>query len=139
MTLSYVVPHISEACGVDLTLFTGPDRSTVTSPSSSTSVSCSVIPAGGFLLTPCFHLIGAVWCGPCKMISPHFEKAESSFENVQFVKVDVDEQPVSISLAFKLLSSHLRFPIDVRKSPRHGAFELCPLSWPLTRERRSEN
>jgi hypothetical protein len=28
------------------------------------------------------------------MISPHFEKAESSFENVVFVKVDVDEQPV---------------------------------------------
>lgn len=73
------------------------------------------------------------------MISPHFEKAESSFENVQFVKVDVDEQPVSIFPVFKLLSSHLRFTIDVRKSPRHGAFELCLLSWLSRRERRSEN
>ena len=37
----------------------------------------------------------AVWCPPCKMISPIFEemaKAKSSDENV-FLKVDVDELP----------------------------------------------
>lgn len=37
----------------------------------------------------------ATWCGPCKLISPHFEKLESKFPQIKFVKVDVDEQAVS--------------------------------------------
>ncbi|OCB89011.1 thioredoxin [Sanghuangporus baumii] len=33
----------------------------------------------------------AVWCGPCRMISPIFEKlAETSGDEVEFYKVDVD-------------------------------------------------
>ncbi|KAF4126897.1 thioredoxin 1 [Geosmithia morbida] len=37
----------------------------------------------------------AVWCGPCKAISPIFEKLSDSadFENIKFVTVDVDEAP----------------------------------------------
>ncbi|KAK1923603.1 putative thioredoxin [Papiliotrema laurentii] len=34
----------------------------------------------------------ATWCGPCKLIGPHFAKAESKFPNITFVKVDVDAQ-----------------------------------------------
>ncbi|KAE8336255.1 hypothetical protein BDV24DRAFT_142190 [Aspergillus arachidicola] len=36
----------------------------------------------------------AVWCGPCRMISPVFEKLASDpeFSSIKFVKVDVDEQ-----------------------------------------------
>ena len=37
----------------------------------------------------------ATWCGPCKLIGPHFAKAESKFPNITFVKVDVDAQEVS--------------------------------------------
>lgn len=86
-------------------------------------------------------LSGATWCGPCKMISPHFEKAEAAFENVVFVKVDVDEQPVrsvaprkwqdvaAYILAFALAS--------FRRSPRNAASEPCPLSWLSRKERRS--
>ncbi|MBC9702456.1 MAG: hypothetical protein H9W83_07970 [Leuconostoc sp.] len=37
------------------------------------------------------------------MISPHFEKAESAFENVAFVKVDVDEQPVCLYIVHDVL------------------------------------
>ncbi|KXS18803.1 thioredoxin [Gonapodya prolifera JEL478] len=35
----------------------------------------------------------AQWCGPCKMISPIFEKLsqDAKYKNIQFVKVDVDE------------------------------------------------
>ncbi|KAM0755020.1 thioredoxin [Meredithblackwellia eburnea MCA 4105] len=32
----------------------------------------------------------ATWCGPCKAISPIFEKLESQFPNLGFYKVDVD-------------------------------------------------
>ncbi|KAF8983175.1 Cytoplasmic thioredoxin isoenzyme 2 [Entomortierella lignicola] len=33
----------------------------------------------------------AVWCGPCKMISPAFETFSKDFTDIEFVKVDVDE------------------------------------------------
>ncbi|KAL7412899.1 PITH domain-containing protein [Mrakia frigida] len=35
-----------------------------------------------------FH---AVWCGPCKIISPHFVKLSNSILHATFVKVDVDK------------------------------------------------
>merc|ERR1711894_536901 len=33
----------------------------------------------------------AKWCGPCKVIGPEFEKMESKYPNIKFVKVDVDD------------------------------------------------
>lgn len=39
-----------------------------------------------------FH---AQWCGPCKMIAPFYEELAKSNPNVTFIKVDVDEVPVS--------------------------------------------
>ena len=33
----------------------------------------------------------AVWCGPCKMFGPVFEKVASEHEDVNFYKVNVDE------------------------------------------------
>ena len=46
--------------------------------------------------TPVLVDFFATWCGPCKLISPHFGKLEAKFPNVKFVKVDVEEQPVRI-------------------------------------------
>ena len=34
----------------------------------------------------------AQWCGPCKVISPIFEKLSEQFTGVEFYKVDVDEE-----------------------------------------------
>ncbi|GMI55603.1 hypothetical protein TeGR_g11790 [Tetraparma gracilis] len=33
----------------------------------------------------------ATWCGPCQMIGPKFAAMADEFPDVQFVKVDVDE------------------------------------------------
>mmetsp|Transcript_12558 Transcript_12558/g.29723 ORF Transcript_12558/g.29723 Transcript_12558/m.29723 type:complete len:110 (-) Transcript_12558:254-583(-) len=33
----------------------------------------------------------AVWCGPCRMIAPHFEELAKKNPDVIFIKVDVDE------------------------------------------------
>ncbi|BAE63675.1 thioredoxin-like protein [Aspergillus flavus] len=37
----------------------------------------------------------APWCGPCRMISPVFERLASDpqYSSIKFVKVDVDDQP----------------------------------------------
>ncbi|KAL7425075.1 hypothetical protein Q5752_000763 [Cryptotrichosporon argae] len=34
----------------------------------------------------------ATWCGPCKLIGPHFAKLEAKYPGVKFAKVDVEEQ-----------------------------------------------
>ena len=33
----------------------------------------------------------ADWCGPCKMLSPIIEKLDNEFPNIEFIKVNVDD------------------------------------------------
>lgn len=40
----------------------------------------------------------ATWCGPCKRISPIFETLASENENIECVKVDVDEAEEIVEL-----------------------------------------
>lgn len=41
--------------------------------------------------TKCYVLyFTATWCGPCRLISPHFEKF-SETHNIEFFKIDIDE------------------------------------------------
>ena len=35
----------------------------------------------------------ADWCGPCKMMAPHFANAAAQLPNVHFAKVDTDANP----------------------------------------------
>ncbi|HSL85494.1 MAG TPA: thioredoxin [Bacteroidales bacterium] len=35
----------------------------------------------------------APWCGPCKMLAPLFEELNDEIEDVEFVKVNVDNNP----------------------------------------------
>lgn len=41
----------------------------------------------------------ATWCGPCKLISPHFGKLEGKYPNISFVKVDVEDLEVSVAVS----------------------------------------
>ncbi|PGH26933.1 thioredoxin [Polytolypa hystricis UAMH7299] len=46
-------------------------------------------PKASLVVIDCF----AVWCGPCKQISPAIEEFSKTYTNVGFYKVDVDEVP----------------------------------------------
>lgn len=35
----------------------------------------------------------APWCGPCRLIAPHLEELNSERDDVQVVKLNVDENP----------------------------------------------
>ncbi|MBQ7779647.1 MAG: thioredoxin [Clostridia bacterium] len=35
----------------------------------------------------------ATWCGPCKMLAPVLEEVAPEYPDVEFVKVDVDDEP----------------------------------------------
>jgi thioredoxin 1 len=36
---------------------------------------------------------GAVWCGPCQVMDPIFDRVAGSTDGVEFKKVDIDEEP----------------------------------------------
>ncbi|MDO4648420.1 MAG: thioredoxin [Eubacteriales bacterium] len=45
----------------------------------------------------------AVWCGPCKMISPVVDELAENTPDVKFGKVNVDEEP-ELARQFKIMS-----------------------------------
>ena len=46
----------------------------------------------------------APWCGPCKMLGPIFEKVSSSFNNIKFCKLNIDEDNENVSKDFGVMS-----------------------------------
>ena len=53
----------------------------------------------GFVVVDFF----ATWCGPCKMLSPVIDELSGELENVNFVKVDID-QSMDLAQKFKIVS-----------------------------------
>ena len=45
----------------------------------------------------------AEWCGPCKMLGPIFEALSDEYEDVKFVKIDVDEAE-EVASQFNIMS-----------------------------------
>lgn len=47
---------------------------------------------------------GALWCGPCKMMAPHFEAAAKEMKGkVSFAKVDIDDN-YKLAQRFEIMS-----------------------------------
>jgi len=45
----------------------------------------------------------AEWCGPCKRLSPIFEKIKLDTQDVEFEEIDVNGNPITAS-KFKIMS-----------------------------------
>jgi len=45
----------------------------------------------------------AVWCGPCRIMSPLFEELAKEMQDVTFAKVNVDDAP-ELAMRFNVLS-----------------------------------
>lgn len=45
----------------------------------------------------------AEWCGPCKLMEPHYEKAAQEEKNIKFGKVNVEEAP-ELAERFQVMS-----------------------------------
>lgn len=45
----------------------------------------------------------ATWCGPCKMLAPVVEELSGELDNVNFVKVDID-QSMDLAQKFRIVS-----------------------------------
>ena len=69
----------------------------------------------------------ATWCGPCRQISPIFEKLSEQTEGVDFYKVDVDEaSDIAQEVGVRAVSSslHGQHPAAVSSSESHGLLHV---------------
>ncbi|KAJ1017791.1 hypothetical protein NDA16_005108 [Ustilago loliicola] len=73
--------------------------------SSAAEFDAELTAAGSKLVVVDFH---AVWCGPCKVIAPIFQRLASQYTNTVFLKVDVDRvQPVAQRYSVRAMPTFL--------------------------------
>lgn len=52
---------------------------------------------------PIFIDLWAPWCGPCKIMAPHFAEVAKQYPNIVFAKINTEENP-RLSQAFNIRS-----------------------------------
>lgn len=63
----------------------------------------------------------APWCGPCRMISPVFERLASRFSDVTFIKVDTEASPANAQLAAEnQITAYPTFHFILNRSVKHS-------------------
>lgn len=66
-----------------------------------------------------FH---AVWCGPCKVIGPAFDKMASQYKQATFLKVDVDRnQDISQQQGVRAMPTFMIFKNGRKEATIQGA------------------
>jgi len=71
----------------------------------------------------------ADWCGPCKMMAPHFEAAARQLPDVRFVKVDSDAAPqVSARYGIRSIPTLILFKKGNEVARQSGAMPAAELA-----------
>ena len=68
----------------------------------------------------------ASWCGPCRFIAPKFEEMSHEFEQVVFVKVDVDDnEETSAHMGVQAMPTFMFFKHGKKVGECRGANEAA--------------
>ena len=72
----------------------------------------------------------APWCGPCRMMAPHFEEAARKFEHrARFAKVNSDEEPnLANRFGIRGIPTLIVFKDGKELARQSGAMDLGSLS-----------
>lgn len=71
----------------------------------------------------------ADWCGPCKMMAPHFEAAARQMPDVRFAKVDSDAAPqASARYAIRSIPTLILFNKGSEVARQSGAMPAAELT-----------
>ena len=76
----------------------------------------------------------APWCGPCKAIEPALDELSESTEKVEFVKLDIDENPrtantygvLSLPTVMLFANGELRETVYGARPKKHFAKTFAP-------------
>ena len=70
----------------------------------------------------------ADWCGPCKMMAPHFASAAAQLPNVRFAKVDTEANPqAAASFAIRSIPTLILFRAGREVARQAGAMGAADL------------
>jgi len=70
----------------------------------------------------------AEWCGPCKMMAPHFAKAAAQLPGVRFAKLDTEASPqASASYAIRSIPTLILFRGGEEVARKSGAMSADDL------------